>query len=193
MKNLLTVSLAFAWLALSSFNPAEGVYNVNPGSTDVKWTGYHLAKSYEHYGNIKVKKGSLVFGNGNITGGEVIIDMNSITVGDIAAGKDNAKLVGHLKSDDFFAVEKYPEARLLIKKSVNTPDGLAITGDLTIRDVTKEVTFNASVKENSNNSLEALADIRVKRTDYKVMYGWKVENAILSDEFRLEIKLVASK
>ena len=117
-----------------------------------------------------------------------MIDMNTISSEDVEKESDKAKLVGHLKSDDFFSVEKYPEAKLVIKK-MNASG--KTTGDLTIRGITKEVEFQTKIEQATDSKLVATADIKVDRTDFKVMYGWKLENAILSNEFRMEVKIVA--
>ena len=173
-----------------SFRAAETSFNVDTSASQLKWTGYHLAKSYEHWGYVKLKSGKVNVENGKITSGEFVIDMISISNVDVEKEKDNEKLVGHLKSDDFFAVQSHPEARLVIKKSDASGK---TTGDLTIRGITKEIEFQTTVEEASGGKLVAIADIKVDRTDYKVMYGWKLENAILSNEFRMEVKIVANK
>ncbi len=177
-------------VGLLSFRTAETSFNVDTSASQLKWTGYHLAKSYEHWGYVKLKSGKVNVENGKITSGEFVIDMNSISNVDVEKEKDNEKLVGHLKSDDFFAVQSHPEARLVIKKSDASGK---TTGDLTIRGITKEIEFQTTVEEASDSKLVAIADIKVDRTDYKVMYGWKLENAILSNEFRMEVKIVANK
>ncbi|MBK7652054.1 MAG: YceI family protein [Flammeovirgaceae bacterium] len=85
-------------------------------ASQLKWTGYHLAKSYEHNGNVKIKSGSLSVADGKINSGEFIIDMTTISNNDLTDAKDNTKLVNHLKSDDFFNAKKFPEAKVVVKK-----------------------------------------------------------------------------
>jgi len=179
---------------LTSFNtrPIADTYQVDPDASELKWTGYHLAKSYEHWGNIKIKSGSLSMEGDKIIAGEIVIDMNSISNGDLEKEKENAKLVRHLKSKDFFAVDEYAEAKLVIKDSKNEGNNYSVTADLTIKGITKTITFDAT-KTDSDGKIMFNAGLKVKRTDYKVMYGWKLENAILSDDFKMDIKLVASK
>lgn len=131
--------------------------------------------------------------NGVITSGEFVIDMNTITNTDLKDEKDNAKLVKHLKSEDFFDSKNHPDAKLVIKSSSVISSGvLKTTGDLTIRGITKTIEFETRVKE-SDDQIVATADLTIQRTDFKVMYGWKIENAMLSGEFRLQAKLVATK
>ncbi len=194
MKKVTVTFLSLILLGvLSAFAPAEGTYTVVTNASQLKWTGYHLAKSYEHNGNVKIKSGSLSVADGKINSGEFIIDMTTITNNDLTDTKDNTKLVNHLKSDDFFNAKKFPEATVVIKKSEPTASGIKVTADLTIRGITKTIEFEATLKDQDANMIEATADLKIKRTDFQVMYGWKVENAMLSDEFRMEVKLLAKK
>jgi len=178
---------------LAAFAPADSTYTVIGNESQLKWTGYHLAKSYEHSGNVNIKSGKLSVANGRINSGEFVIDMTTITNNDLKDAKDNTKLVNHLKSDDFFNVKKFPEAKLVIKKSEPSGSGLKVTGDLTIRGITKSIEFDATLKELADNRIEATADLTIQRTDFEVMYGWKIENAMLSGEFRMEVKLIAKQ
>lgn len=194
MKKVTVTFLSLILLGvLSAFAPAEGTYTVVTNASQLKWTGYHLAKSYEHNGNVKIKSGSLSVADGKINSGEFIIDMTTISNNDLTDAKDNTKLVNHLKSDDFFNAKKFPEAKVVVKKSEPTVSGLKVTADLTIRGITKTIEFDATLKDQDASMIEATADLKIKRTDFQVMYGWKVENAMLSDEFRMEVKLVAKK
>jgi len=178
---------------LAAFAPADSTYTVIGNESQLKWTGYHLAKSYEHSGNVNIKSGKLSVANGRINSGEFVIDMTTITNNDLKDAKDNTKLMNHLKSDDFFNVKKFPEAKLVIKKSEPSGSGLKVTGDLTIRGITKSIEFDATLKELADNRIEATADLTIQRTDFEVMYGWKIENAMLSGEFRMEVKLIAKQ
>ena len=175
-------------------NQTHGTYKINTKSSSLKWTGYHLAKSYEHTGFVMLKSGNLITDGERITGGEFVIDMNTITDIDLKDAKDNAKLTNHLKSDDFFAVSQFPEAKLAIKGSEKTGDNIyKTTADLTIRGITKTITFETKVTKLTDSEIAVFADFNVKRTDFKVMYGWKVENAMLSGEFRMQVSLVGNK
>lgn len=193
MKILSSITLLAA-IALMAFVSPFDSYKVDVKSSQLKWTGYHLAKSYEHWGYVDLKSGSLVTDGKKITSGEFVIDMTTIVDKDLEKVEDNAKLVNHLKSDDFFGVEKHPEAKLVIKKTeLKSGDTYSTVADLTIRGITKEINFDTVVKSIGNNSIEATADFKIKRTDFEVMYGWSIENAMLDGEFRIEVKLVAEK
>jgi hypothetical protein len=86
------LSLAFI-VGTSSFKKGDATYKVDTEASQLKWTGYHLAKSYEHTGLIKLKSGKLTVSKGTITSGEFVADMNSITNTDITDADKNGKLV----------------------------------------------------------------------------------------------------
>lgn len=193
-KHLLLFCLAGAVTFMSFINLPSGTFSVDTKASELKWTGYHLAKSYEHWGNVELKSGSLTTDGEKITSGSFVIDMTTLSNGDIEDEKDNQKLVNHLKNDDFFSVKDYPEAKMVIKSSEKTGDNTYKTiGDLTIKGITKEIEFETKIEKVTDSEIVAIADMRVPRTEFKVMYGWKVENAILDGEFRMEVKLVAKK
>lgn len=191
-KPFFAIIMISAILVSFKLKPVAETYQVSTDQSDVKWTGYHVAKSYEHWGNIKVKSGIIVMEGDELTGGEFVIDMTSISCGDIEDSEKNGKLVGHLKNEDFFNVEKYGESKLVIKSATKNGDTYNVTADITIRGISNEITFDAT-KSASGDQVEFNAIMKVDRTVHKVMYGWSVENVVLSNEFKLDVKLVAKK
>ena len=104
-------SLAVFVLALSlTTSVFAGTQKVDSSKSTVKWTGKKVAG--EHTGTIAVKEGNLNVEKGKITGGKIVIDMQSITNTDLTDAGWNAKLIGHLKSDDFFSVATFPTSGL---------------------------------------------------------------------------------
>ncbi|GAP68019.1 polyisoprenoid-binding periplasmic protein YceI [Bacteroidales bacterium 6E] len=163
---------------------------VNNTASTVKWTGKKIIGG-AHDGAIKVKSGYFEFNNDQIVKGEVVMDMNSITNADLADQEYNQKLVGHLKSDDFFGVEKYPTARFVVTNATKFANGKAtVNGNLTIKGKTEKISFDV-VKE--GNAYKAKVD--VDRSKYDVRYGSNSffgnlgDNAI-ADIFTLDIALV---
>jgi len=192
VKFLIAMAIVFA---LYSFNTIENdtTLSLDTSKSNATWTGYHLAKSYEHTGNINFKSGSIELTDGELAGGAFVIDMNSISNEDLSGSK-NAKLVNHLKSEDFFYVEKYDEAILKLtevnSKGDNTYD---VTADLTIRGITESIDFTIEVNNDQADVFQANANLKIDRSIYKVMYGWSVENAVISNEFDLEVNITASE
>ncbi|MCX2738899.1 YceI family protein [Pontibacter anaerobius] len=155
--------------------PAKArAYKVDVAKSDLKW---HAKKvTGEHMGNIALQSGDMQVNGNKIVGGTFVIDMNAITCTDIKDAGYNAKLVGHLKSDDFFSVEKHPTATFKInsvkpiaKAAAGKPNA-TITGDLTIKGITNQVSFPATVAV-KNGVASAKADVTIDRTKYDVRYG----------------------
>ena len=143
----------------------------------------------------KIKNGNLDFTDGKLTGGNFDIDMASITVTDLEGGM-KGKLEGHLKSADFFGTEKYPTAKFVITKVVSRGKAgeYKIVGNITIKETTKEIKFNANVTE-ENGVKTATADITLDRSEFNVRYGSGsffdgLGDKTIYDEFDLSVNLV---
>ena len=193
-KILMTMMLGLA-LVFSSYTlmPPEK-YEIEISSSTVQWTGYHLAKSYAHTGKINIKSGTLEVENGDLVSGKIVIDMSTITDEDLTKEKDNAKLVKHLKSEDFFYASEYPESILTIKNvKKGEGDVYNVSGDITIRGITENIEFEAKKHGGSDGSVKYSASLKVDRTKHEVLYGWSLENMMLGDTFDLEVELVANK
>ena len=163
--------------------------DINIEKSDVTWTGKKIGGS--HTGHVDIKSGFLVLGKHVIEDGEVVINMNSITNTDLKDPGTNAKLVGHLKSDDFFSVEKYPTAFFKITDATTFKKGeAAVTGKITIKGKTEEISFN--VKQSGHTYT---ATVNIDRSKFDVRYGSKsffdnLGDKAIDDIFTLEIRLV---
>ena len=166
----------------------------DPTATQITWTGKKLGK--EHIGTIGLKEGYIKIEKNAITGGEFLVDMTTIRNTDIQDEKMNGMLVGHLKSEDFFGVEKYPASKLTLTGSSNFVNGTAtVKGIMTIKQSTHPVEF--TVKENAAGGVKTYtAVITVDRSLYDVRYGsgkffTDLGDKAISDEFTLAVTLVA--
>ena len=170
---LATVSVAFA-------NPIV----VKSGT--VNWTGYKVTG--QHSGTLSLKSGSIDIQDGQLVGGEFVVDMTSLTVTDLK-GKGKANLEGHLKSDDFFGVEAHNEAHMKITQVTGDANGYTVTGDFTIKGQTHAVVFDMTVDENS-----AIAKVKIDRTLYDIRYGSdsffdNLGNKAIDNEFDIDVTL----
>lgn len=161
---------------------------VNTTSSTVKWTGYKIGGS--HTGTISINNGYLQLSNGNIKGGEVIIDMKTITDTDLTDEGYSQKLVGHLKSDDFFGVEQYPTASFKITKASSFKNGKAIVnGNITIKGTSQPISFEVTKTGNTYAT-----QLKIDRSKFNVRYGSNsffdnLGDKAIEDEFLLEITL----
>lgn len=186
----LPLLMAFAFMNTNPTTVTEGGIT----SSKVEWKGHKVTGS--HFGTIDVQSGNLDFdAEGSLTGGMITIDMNTITTADLT-GEYADKLVGHLKSDDFFGVANHPTATLKITKvaSKGTPGDYKITADVTIKETTKSIKFYANIANEGENKV-ATADLKIDRTDFNVRYGSgsffdSLGDKTIYDEFELSVRLV---
>ena len=174
-------------------------YKVSTEESKITWIGRKVGG--EHTGNIKLATGSMLFDRYALRGGTFIMDMTTITNTDLQGGS-NERLVKHLRSDDFFSVEKNPTATFTIsivnpiaKAKAGQPN-YTVTGNLTIKGITNPITFPATVKVNGD-AAEALAKIEIDRTKWDIKYRsgliGTAADKIIDDTFTLDVKLVAGK
>lgn len=159
-------------------------------NTVITWTGKKV--SGKHYGKVSLKEGSFTVKNNKIESGSFVIDMSSITVEDLT-GDSNGKLLGHLKSDDFFSTTKFTTATLAITGStVFTNNEAVVTGNLTIKGIVKPVTFTVKREGNVLSST-----VSVDRTLYDIRYGSgkffdNLGNNMIDDIFVLDVKITSA-
>ena len=192
MKNalksiVLIISILFSSISYAITITPKNDKEINTKNSTVLWKGNKVTGSHE--GVIKIKSGLLKFNKEELIGGEFEIDMNSLVCTDLS-GEYKGKLEGHLKSDDFFGVTKFPTATLKIKKVIKQKGNIyECTGDITIRGKTEVVQFNTTLNKNS-----ATAKIKIDRTKFDVKYGSGsffdgLGDNMIYDEFDLNINL----
>ena len=183
----------------SDSDPLAIVYAVDPSTTQVLWMGNKLIGA-SHQGTIGVQTGNIQFLDGNITGGEIVLDMASLTNQDLEPGNGKEKLEGHLKSDDFFSVETYPTATFSIAKAepVTGQEGIThrITGNLTLKGQTRSVTIPAKVSVENNVLTASSPQFVIDRTEWGVQYGSGsiagiAQDNIIKDEVGLQLNVQA--
>jgi polyisoprenoid-binding protein YceI len=161
----------------------------------VKWKGSMQVGLNSHAGFIYISKGALMIENGQLIGGTVEVDMN--TIEDEKYGRDNG-LVNHLKDPDFFDVKKFPFSTIVITKvtTVNVEDK-NITGNLTIKGITHPVSFPAKV-EVKDGIVKAIGKLVIDRTLWGIRYNSgkffdNLKDEAISDSIEFHIKVVAKK
>jgi polyisoprenoid-binding protein YceI len=184
------ISLIAIMMIVVAFVQAQD-FKADLTKSKVKWTGEKLTG--KHFGHISLKDGSLTLKSGNISTGTFVIDMTSIVDEDLENAEYNAKLVNHLKSDDFFGVTKFPEAKLVITKATPFAGNVAdVTANLTIKNKTNPSQFKVTKSGNTYT-----AHIVVDRSKYDVKYGSKtffedIGDKVIYDEFILDVELVVT-
>ena len=159
----------------------SAINNVDLASSIMTWKG--TKPTGAHDGTIAFKESSLVLDNGKITGGEFIIDMNTIKNLDLAGSDGAGKIEGHLKAPDFFDIAEYPTSTFVITSVLDVEGNLAVTGNLTIKDVTKSITIPAKISSEDGVTTFTSALFNIDRADFNVKYGSKRWIEGLKDKF----------
>ena len=177
----------------------SGRFEIDQAASVVEWMGTNLFNHHE--GLVKLGSGNVLIKEGQLTGGRLSIDMTSLRCTDIADAELNAHLIAHLRTDDFFSVDKYPQAELEITdvtfRSGVRPDepNYQVAGDFTLRGVTKRIDFPAVVARKTDGSFTAQALLDIDRTSWGAKYGsakffGRLGQHLVNDEVHLHLKVV---
>ena len=170
-------------IALSLFSITLFAAEVDTKKSSFTWHGTKVTG--KHFGKIFIKTAKLDLKEGKVSSGEIVMDMKSFTVTDLEGEWAN-KFLGHMKSGDFFEVEKYPTAKLVIKSD----DGKSLSGDLTIKSKTNPVKI-AYTKKGKTYS----GKLKFDRTKFDMIYGSgnffkNLGDKVIHDEVVLDFAVV---
>ncbi len=206
-NSILCTLILFSWINIKAVNPPDktekqkkSTYAVNTETSKINWKGEK--PTGEHVGFIKLKSGNVNVENGKIIAGTFIIEMNSIVCNDIENESMNKRLVDHLKSSDFFDVEKYPQGTFTIT-SVSSYEGQEnanskVTGDLTLKGITHEISFLSMINFEGNNLSATTPKFVIDRAKWNVRHKSKsffsdLQDSFIYDDITLSIELDADK
>jgi len=188
MKNFKSIAVAL-FLSVGMMTATAQNKAIDTKKSTIKWVGKKVTGS--HDGTVDFKSGTLALKGGKLNGGTFTIDMTSIAVTDLQAGKGKEKLEGHLKADDFFATDKFATAKVDFKTVQAKPNNVyTVTADLTVKGKTAPVTFDLTLGKNT-----ATTTFKIDRTKYDVKYGSKsffegLGDNVIYDEFDVTVNLV---
>jgi polyisoprenoid-binding protein YceI len=180
---LLTLSALFL-ISLS----AQDKLTADTTKTKLLWLGEKVTG--QHTGTINLQSGWITWKDNKIVSGEFNIDMASLK-----DSEDNKQLQGHLKSDDFFGVVKFPLAELVITGSTPFDKGTGlVNGTLTIKGTTNPIEFKTTMQKTADG-VWFFANITVDRTKYNIRYGSgsffdNLGDKTIYDEFKLKVNLL---
>ncbi len=173
------------------------LYKVDTLNSRVEWKGYKVLKSDQttHFGTIRFESGDITVKEGKLQSGKFVADISTLENVDL---KDNqemrTKLENHLKSGDFFEVEKFPTASFEITKVTEAKGGdynTLLDGNLTIKGITKPVQFKANVTVADGNVNIATEPTDINREDYGLKFTLSLENGLLNKEINLQVLIKA--
>jgi polyisoprenoid-binding protein YceI len=167
--------------------PASETVAINPQNAKIEFVGAKVTG--KHDGGFGSFSGTVALSPTGPPASRVTLDIDMTSI-----WADNEKLTGHLKSADFFEVEKYPKATFTSTQIVPAPEGgseYMITGNLEMHGVTKAVTFPATI-EVAPGQVTANAEFALNRKDFNVNYPGMPDD-LIRDEVLLKLAVTAPR
>ncbi len=187
LKKLIIVILSFTSLTF-----AADKIEIDTAASKIVFQARKLTGS--HTGEVKLASGHLLFDKDTLVSGEFEADMTTISNTDITEAEYHKKFIEHMLSDDFFGVSKFKTTKFVFKNAKKIKNNnYKITGDLTIKDKTESVTFDAIASKD-----KASAKLTFDRTKYGIKYGsgkffQNLGDKLIYDDVQLEVTLTAKK
>ena len=181
--------------------PVAVEYTVDTAASQILWKGSKPLGT--HNGTINLASGTVMVMGDAVEAGKVTIDMNSITDLDLE-GDMKTNLENHLKGTvegkegDFFNVTAYPFSTFQITEVATVEGKTMISGNLTIKDKTQNISFPASISMDGNLMKLTSETFTIDRTQWGVNFGSKtvfdnLGEKFISDDIELTVNLVANK
>lgn len=177
----------------------SGTAAIDPEASSIRWTGRNLFNF--HTGLLSLKEGSVAIKDGRVTGGEFVVDMNSLSCSDLTDSTYNQMLIAHLRSDDFFAVEENPTAKFVLtdieyldRATAGAPN-YRLWGHLTVREKTHSLELSAVIAGKPDGTFTGQAYVEFDRTLFSSLYGSgkffaRLGQHVVNDLVHLQLKLV---
>lgn len=162
---------------------------LNKAKSNIHWKGTKMRGAGKHEGEIDLKNGYFISDDGQLIGGNFVVDMTTIQVTDIPEHETIPRnnLNNHLKSPDFFDVEKHPTAEFQIT-NINraTADSLKVAGNLTLKDITKHIEFLANYENDTFTT-----KFTINRFEWDIAYtgSWS-DRTLVDKDIEMNITLL---
>ncbi|MBI2551649.1 YceI family protein [Candidatus Uhrbacteria bacterium] len=176
----------------------SGTFALDTAASVLHWVGRKPAFiDYLDRGTVDLSSGELTLKDGTVTAGTFTIDFTTIAVDSTGKNAGETMLAAHLKSKDFFEVETYPTGTFTLD-SIKKIEGemlYEVTGNLTVKGITRQVTFPATIYK-QGNALRAQAQTQLDRSKWNIKYNSgsffkNLGEKIIDDQFLLTLDLVA--
>lgn len=172
----------------------EDTLRLDPARSVIRWRGTKFRGRGKHEGTVRLAAGYLLAQGRSVRGGAFRIDMNAIEVTDIPESDPipRRRLRDHLRSDHFFATDRYPAADFRLRRVTPAgPGSYDVVGDLTLRGQTHPVRFAARATPLPGGGLRATAQLAIDRQRWGVAYrGTSLGEMVVDDTVHLGLDLV---
>ena len=179
----------------------DGDYAIDTTASMILWTGRNLLNF--HHGRLQLSGGELAVRDGKVVRGRAAVDMASLECFDLTDSALNRALLGHLRSEDFFAVDRFPTAEFLFERVEPLPDATPgspnylVAGALTLRGITAPVEFSAVIGPRPEGGQIAQAQLDIDRTKWGALYGSgrfysRLAGHLVNDLIHLHLKILTN-
>jgi len=168
-SNLFPIEKGSDLIKAAEAAPVSGSFQFTEETAAFLWTGKKVTG--QHSGHFSAK-GILVIEDNIVRKGEALIAMTSIVVDDVKDKESNTKLLNHLKSADFFDVEKYPTANLIIHGSERQRENsYFFKGLLSLKGIEKPVEGTYNIIADQEKHYALTGSMTIDRSEFDVRYG----------------------
>jgi len=173
------------------------VYVVDTLNSKAEWKGFKVVKSdnTSHIGSLKFESGEVTVKDKKLESGQFVLAMNSLANEDLTDAESNGKLLGHLKSPDFFDTAKFPNASYEITKVTEAPSGsdynTILDGNLTLKGITKPFSFNANLKVDKGELMIATEPKDINRDEFGIKFQMPAAEGLIKNEINIQVKIKA--
>jgi polyisoprenoid-binding protein YceI len=185
--------------ALATQEATGATLNVDLAASTIAWIGSKPIGK-QHNGTIGLKEGTLSIENNTLTGGNFVLDFNTLTPLD-QDSTGNAKLKGHLLAPDFLDATQFPEGSFQIVSVTAGVDTATVTnkaathmvsGNLTLKGVTKSISFPAQIHASAEHAT-ATATFNIDRTQWGINYesDASLKDKFINNEINFTVNIVA--
>lgn len=167
--------------------PTDATYTFSNDNSKLNWVGAKVTG--KHDGSFGKFSGTVKAAGNDPTKSSVTVEIDTASI-----SSDNEKLTGHLKSADFFDVEKHPKAKFTstaIKAGGDKGASHTVTGNLELHGVTKSITFPATIKM-SADAVDVDAEFAINRKDFGIVYAGKPDD-LIKDDVLIKLEIRAKK
>ena len=189
--------ILISFLLTTNIYAVDKIYNIDLKKSVVHWTGSKIVG--KHTGTLLFKEGNIVVNDkGQFVSGNFAVDMKTLNDED-QTGEMKGKLEGHLKSEDFFAVEKFPASNLKFTKVTLKTKGIYnVDALLTIKGKSAPVSFIAKAELKEGKFILGETAFNFDRTVYDIRYGsgkffQNLGDKVINDTIELKVDIVAGK
>ncbi len=195
MKKKIFITTAIV-LFTGLFLNAQTIYRADIANSKITWLGKKVTG--EHTGTINLADGEITVNKDMLTKASFVIDMNSLKSTDMSDEGYRAKLDGHLKSDDFFGVEKFPKASFVMDKAVKIQKGTTfVNGKITIKGTTLPMNVKVVITDVPEGK-RIFADLTIDRTKFNLRYGSgsffdNLGDKTIYDDFNVSLNILMKK